>query len=180
MEIKIDHPVQLIPAARAESCWAAAASMLYGGGRPLAASHARESAERIGDTLASALHAGPSTLAQFALQWELVTVHPHAWTLHALADLLARRPLWAGAYRPNGHAMVLSGMLGDGSDGGTFLTVLDPWPPATGAVHHLPFSVWQTRYSLPSMYVLHRPMLPPPPDPLAAIKSLVGKDWDDE
>jgi hypothetical protein len=178
LEIKIEHLLDLVPAARAESCWAAAASMLYGGGRPLAAAYARESGRQTGEDSAAVLHTGPATLPQFALQWELTVLRPRPWTLDALTDLLSRRPLWAGAYRPNGHAMVVTGMLGNGTPGGTFITVLDPLPPDTGKVHNLQFSVWQTRFSLPSMYILHRP-LPPPPDPLAGLKSLIGNDWND-
>jgi hypothetical protein len=102
-------------------------------------------------------HIAASSLPAFAYEWGLQLLRPQRWTVQGLAQLLAHRPVWAGAYRPNGHAMVLAGMLGDGSDAGTFLTVLDPWPPETGSIDRLPFSVWAGRYSAGSMYILHRP-----------------------
>jgi hypothetical protein len=185
LEVKIAHPVELIPAKAAESCWAAAALALFGGTRPLGARAISPlaSGDSNGDgpaDSATPLHVGPSTLAEFSQQWGLTLLRPRDWTVDALATLLERRPLWLGAYRPNGHAMVLAGMLGDGTPGGTHLTILDPLPPQTGAVHRLPFSVFAARYSLAAMHVLHRPVRQSavPADPLAGLKSVVGADWE--
>jgi Papain-like cysteine protease AvrRpt2 len=185
LEIKIAHRVELLAAGGFESCWAAAAAMLYGGGRPAGARQTAPDSPSHGDAGATAVvttpvHVAAGTLAHFARQWELTLLRPREWTPDGLSKLLERRPLWLGAYRPNGHAMVLAGMLGDGTAGGTHLTVLDPLPRDRGAVHCLPFSVWAARYSLASMHVLHRPIRERAADPLAALKSLVGEDWESQ
>ena len=165
MELKIVHRVNLLPADSAESCWAAAASMLYGGGRPLAARWPKSPpAEAASDpdspdapAVAVPPHLASGTLAQFAHEWALELLPPRQWGVADFAELLKAVPLWTGAYRPNGHAMVLTGLFGDGSPGGTYVTALDPLPESTGAVLRLPFSVWAHRYSLPTMHVLYRP-----------------------
>ena len=162
MEIKITHRVTPIPAARVESCWAAAAEMLYDGARPRAAQWPRSTtaSEPGADGKSSPPlppHQSACTLPQFAREWGLEILPPQDWTPTRLAHALTPRPLWAGAYLPNGHAMVLCGLFGDGSPGGTYVTALDPWPADTGTVHRLPYAVWAQRYSLQTMHVLYRP-----------------------
>jgi hypothetical protein len=162
VEINITHRVRLLPAARVESCWAAAAEMLYDGARPRAAQRPEPVITNQPDvddqTSPSAPpHQAACTLSQFAREWGLEVLPPQDWTVSRLADALRPRPLWAGAYLPNGHAMVITGLFGDGSPGGTYVTALDPWPAETGTVHRLPYAVWARRYSAQAMHMLYRP-----------------------
>ena len=163
VEINITHRVRLLPAARVESCWAAAAEMLYDGARPHAAQWPKSTMAIEfgvdGPTLPPQPppHRAACTLSQFAREWGLEVLAPRDWNPARLAEALDPRPLWAGAYLPNGHAMVLCGLFGDGSPGGTYVTALDPWPADTGTAHRLRFAVWAQRYSLHTMHVLYRP-----------------------
>ena len=162
MEINITHRVTPIPAARAESCWAAAALVLHNGARPRAAQVTAPMVTPDTGAVATAphpAHVGAGTLAQFALEWGLERLTTNDWTAPGLARILAPRPLWAGAYLPNGHAMVLTGLFGDGSPGGTHVTIFDPLPAGAGSMYKLPFSVWATRYPLRTMQLLFRPPL---------------------
>lgn len=162
MEINITHRVRLLPAARVESCWAAAAEMLYDGTRPRSAQWPKSTMacepgaeEQLSPPPPP--HQAVCTLSQFAREWGLEVLPARHWTPADLAVVLTPRPLWAGAYLPNGHAMVLCGLFGDGSSGGTYVTALDPWPAESGTVHRLPYAVWAQRYSLHTMHVLYRP-----------------------
>lgn len=162
VEINIVHRVTPIPAVRAESCWAAAALVLHNGARPRAAQGTAPTDTPDTGAVATAAHpahVGAGTLAQFALEWGLERVPSDDWTAPELARIMASRPLWAGAYLPNGHAMVLAGLFGDGSPGGTHVTICDPLPADVGSVYKLPFSVWATRYPLRTMQLLFRPPL---------------------
>ena len=46
------------------------------------------------------------------------------------------------------HAVVLSGMHGDGTPGGTQVTVYNPWPPNQGAIEYKTFLDFDQEFGL--------------------------------
>lgn len=130
--INIQHPVTLFPQPTNMSCWSAAATMLFGD-------------RSIGPGGAHLTHGGldndEANVETFARAHNLKLHYPQSWTIPGLAELLRKGPVMlAGgllrdaAGKTHGHAVVVAGMVGDGTDAGTALSVYDPWPPGRGQV----------------------------------------------
>lgn len=119
--------VPLIGQPTDSSCWAAAAAMILGNMSPnLASSHIGED----GGLQGSIEH--HQAFAQ-SLGWEMPMRTPG---VNELIALISRGPLWIrGSGEDWAHAVVLSGVFGDGTADGTMVRIHDPWPPRHGRVY---------------------------------------------
>jgi hypothetical protein len=130
--VEIWHEVPLVPQVTGMSCWAAAAAMIVGwreclpvNPEALARGAGRWQEYRIGLL--------PDDLGTLCRTWGLVAEPPVPLGVPRLRDLLERwGPLWIGEADPGLHVVVVVGMSGDGTPGGTLLRVADPWPIARG------------------------------------------------
>jgi N-acetylmuramoyl-L-alanine amidase len=130
--------VPLVPQVTGMSCWAAAAAMLIGwrdsmhvDPEQVARACGRWAEYRDG------LEVGD--VGGFAAAWQLIAERPGAIDARQLHRLLtAYGPLWVGEASPGLHVVVVTGMVGDGSDNGTRLRILDPWPVGRGERYSIP------------------------------------------
>lgn len=139
LKVEIDHKVRLIGQRHGGLCWQAAAEMVLGG-QVIAGPGYAERDKR------GALKAGLENLKLFGESYHWRFALP---TLSAalFADLVRRRPIWiagqgaAGHGQVFGHAIVVSGMWGDGDPNGTtaLLRIHDPWPGPVGRVYSAAF-----------------------------------------
>jgi hypothetical protein len=80
---------------------------------------------------------------QLASAWGLTVEPAGSYSVRALYDMLAAHgPLWLTELMGGDsvHAVVISGMVGDGSAEGTQLQVHDPWPRRRGRVRFMSFA----------------------------------------
>jgi N-acetyl-anhydromuramyl-L-alanine amidase AmpD len=111
------------------SCWATAASMVLGW-RDRMSLTVEGIAERAGLTTATGLD--PAQVGQFATDMGMTAEPPQSYTVEGFQQLLSNNgPLWVGAAVPGLHAIVVTGLYGDGSD--TFVRITDPWDRDIGA-----------------------------------------------
>ncbi len=130
--------VPLVPQVTGMSCWAAAAAMLIGWRDSIHVdpAHVARACGRWAE-YRDGLEAGD--VRGFAAAWQLVAARPAPFDATQLHTLLATHgPLWVGEASPGLHVVVLSGIVGDGSDAGTQLRVLDPWPVGRGERYTIP------------------------------------------
>jgi hypothetical protein len=59
-------------------------------------------------------------------------------------------------YVPNGHAVVLGGIVSDGTVNGTTLTVYDPWPPNVGSRYSANYLQMMTKFPIATTYLLQQ------------------------
>jgi hypothetical protein len=79
--------------------------------------------------------------------WGLVVEPPQSYSVEGLRRMIEYEgPVWMSMAVPSGHAVVLRGIYGDGTPGGTFVRVLDPWPPGQGATYDLSIEQMAQRY----------------------------------
>lgn len=136
--IDLWHEVPLVPQVTGMSCWAAAAAMLIGW-RDCIAVDPGEVARAAGRWEEYGAGLEPKDVGSFARTWGLV-MEPHA-PLDAprlLRLLSAHGPLWIGEASPGLHVVVVTGMVGDGTDEGSELRIADPWPVGRGERYRLP------------------------------------------
>ena len=142
--IDIEYDVPLVPQQTGMSCWAAAFAMIVAF-RDLAS---------VDPTLIAAANnpiANPPNQCSACTYWEqyedgfdqnavdlnpvlsafgLVAEPPMTLTVAGLRVLLEQYgPLWVATREGGSHARVITGMVGDGTDGGTELRINDPWEP---------------------------------------------------
>ncbi len=127
------NEVPLVPQTTGMSCWAAAAAMLVGWRERLAVDPG-EVAIGAGRwrEFRNGLH--PVDVAQLAAHWRLTVLDEDVMED---VDRLRRAletygPLWVGEASPGLHSIVITGIAGDGTRGGTAVRVNDPWPVGTG------------------------------------------------
>lgn len=148
MSIAISHSVEVFPQPTNMTCWSAAATMLFGnvcvgpGGAALDPS--------------GGLKADPNNVDTFAAAHGLQLHYPQTWTVSGLADLMHYGPLMAIGALPSLHAIVIGGMNGDGTAGGTTLTVYDPWPPTVGRIYNVTYDQLLSNFPMATVYLLHR------------------------
>jgi hypothetical protein len=110
------------------SCWATAASMVLGW-RDNMSLTVEDIARKAGLTTATGLN--PAQVGSFATDMGLVAEPPQSYSVEGFRQLLERNgPLWVGAAVPGLHAIVVTGLYGDGSD--TFVRITDPWDRTIG------------------------------------------------
>jgi N-acetyl-anhydromuramyl-L-alanine amidase AmpD len=115
------------------SCWAASGAMVVGW-RDRVSLTPETIAKIAGQTTATGLD--PAQVGQFARDLGLVSELPKCYTIDGFRDVLEQSgPLWVAADVPGLHAIVVTGMYGDGAADGsdTYLRITDPWDRVTGS-----------------------------------------------
>jgi uncharacterized protein YycO len=111
--------VQLVPQFSGDSCWAAAASMVVGW------------RDRV--SIDPAQIPRPADITGLAQAFDLEGEPGQCYTVDGFADLLTRKgPLWVAALVPGFHAIVVTGVQGDGDPDTTLVYVSDPWEREPG------------------------------------------------
>ncbi|MGQ0537705.1 MAG: papain-like cysteine protease family protein, partial [Gemmatimonadaceae bacterium] len=160
--VDVEWPgVMAIPETNGVSSWIAAAASIAAwlAGR---AGQLGDLAARAGNLLKSG-SIDSANLAAFAQAWDLVPASGTALGVQQFRDLLAGMgPLWiAAAGSP--HAVVVSGLVGDGTSEGTRVRIKDPWTASSGAAgaYELSFTQFVNTFSTSGdaatagMHVLH-------------------------
>jgi peptidoglycan hydrolase-like protein with peptidoglycan-binding domain len=138
-EVDVWNEVPLVPQLTGMSCWAAAAAMLVGW-RERIAVDAREVARGAGHWRAFKDGLMPEDVGELARAWQLTISDAELFDAERLYELLSEfGPLWLGEASPGLHAIVVTGLYGDGSADGSFVRVNDPWPVARGERYVLSF-----------------------------------------
>ena len=143
-QVDLWHEVPLVPQVTGMSCWAAAAAMLIGW-RDSIAVNPGDVARAAGRWEEYSAGLEPKDVSSFARTWGLA-MEPQAPldTPRLLRLLSAHGPLWIGEASPGLHVVVVTGLVGDGTDDGSELRIADPWPVGRGE-----------RYRLPARALLH-------------------------
>ena len=143
---EIDHNVTLFAQPTSESCWSAAATMLFGD-RSVGPGEAQMvgAARRTGDLRGTAPHlieASDANIRTFLTGAGLTYSGPQQRTIGELVTMLRNGPLWAaGRWRAGaahgGHVVVISAVWADQQmdNLATTFRVHDPWPPGHGAIY---------------------------------------------
>lgn len=125
--------VELVPQLNGMSCWAASAAMVVGWRDRLSIDPA-DIAGGLGDWKAYSAGLYPKDHAALGDAWGLVKEPPQSYSVEGFRRLLEQSgPLWIGVAVPSGHAVVVTGLSGDGTPAGTIVRYHDPWPPDAGA-----------------------------------------------
>jgi hypothetical protein len=123
---------QLVPQLTDKSCWAAAATMVIGW-RDRISINPSEIAKGTGYWEAYKNGLYPNNHRDLAQAWGLIMEPPQSYSVEGFRQLLEYNgPLWIGVAVPGGHAVVVTGMYGDGTLENTFVRINDPWPPDQG------------------------------------------------
>ncbi len=144
--IAIDNNLQLVPQPTPVSCWVASLAMVVG---------YRDSMSNTPDTIAAAAGMdvntsyGWSDIEKAVAAWKLQETGPASAMPSDWATMLQTwGPLWIVEVGAPYHAVVLSGMHGDGTPGGTQVTVYNPWPPNQGAIEYKTFLDFDQEFGL--------------------------------
>jgi len=119
VDYAVQHHFQI-----ASECWSVAATMVLG--VPMTVGLGRATLGPKGG-----LDTKPENIRLFAQDWGLREALPRSkrWTIDEVYDLLCKHgALYIGGSVPHGHAYVLAGMWGEGSEENTTLKVYDPHP----------------------------------------------------
>ena len=141
------NDVELVPQMTNMSCWAASAAMVVSW-RDQISIDPQEIAGGTGVWGAYRHGLWPRDHAALADAWGLVKEPPQSYTIEGWRQLIEQNgPLWLGVAVPSGHAVVVTGLSGDGTPEGTAVRYHDPWPPGTGAKHQTkPFAQFIQEY----------------------------------
>jgi N-acetylmuramoyl-L-alanine amidase len=135
--IDLWNEVPLVPQVTGMSCWAAAAAMLIGW-RDAIPVDPEEVARAAGRWQEYRDGLEPRDVGSFAQTWGLQVRPTAGLTAAAIHQLLVDHgPLWIGEASPGLHVIVIAGMIGDGTDAGTELRIVDPWPVGRGERYRL-------------------------------------------
>ncbi|HUQ04037.1 MAG TPA: papain-like cysteine protease family protein [Kofleriaceae bacterium] len=135
--VDIWHEVPLVPQVTGMSCWAAGAAMIIGW-RDSIAVDPGEVARAAGRWQEYRDGLEPEAVESFARTWGLTVRCLGHLTVPVLRELLIEHgPLWVGEASPGLHVVVVAGMVGDGTDDGTQLRIVDPWPVGRGERYRL-------------------------------------------
>ncbi len=126
------NEVEVVPQLNNMSCWAAAASMVVGW-RDRMSINPEEIANGAGQWAAYQNGLNPADVPALAQAWDLTIEYGMSYTVEGLRQLLETTgPLWVVAVVPGLHAIVVTGMYGDGTIDGTYVRIKDPWGRAPG------------------------------------------------
>lgn len=137
--IAVEHAVELFPQPTDQSCWSAAATMLFGD-RSVGAGNAAMSNGHF-------LDADPDNIRLFLREQGLTFHEPRNWTIRELIEMLRNGPLWAaghwsgrdarGRSSGGGHVVVISAVWSHQSQNysGAAFRIHDPWPPGRGDIY---------------------------------------------
>ena len=135
--VDIWHEVPLVPQVTGMSCWAAGAAMIIGW-RDSIPVDPGEVARAAGRWQEYRDGLEPESVESFARTWGLSVRRLGALTTQVLQELLVDHgPLWVGEASPGLHVVVVSGLVGDGTDENTEVRVVDPWPVGRGERYRL-------------------------------------------
>ncbi len=124
--------IYLVPQLTGMSCWAASAAMVVGW-RDLISINPEEIARGAGQWAAYTAGLNPNDVDELARAWGLQKEWPLCYTIEGFRELLEScGPLWIGMAVPSGHAVVVTGLYGNGTPEGTFVRYNDPWPVGQG------------------------------------------------
>jgi hypothetical protein len=138
-ELDVWNEVPLVPQLTGMSCWAAAAAMLVGW-RERVAVDASEVARGSGHWREYKDGLMPEDVGALARAWQLSIADADGFDAERLYELLQEAgPLWLGEASPGLHAIVVTGLYGDGSADGSVVRVNDPWPIGRGERYVLSF-----------------------------------------
>ena len=108
------------------SCWAASAAMVVGW-RDRVSIDISAIVNGTGNWAAYFAGLRPADIPTLANAWGLVQEPPQCYAVDGLRQMLSQGPLWVGATVPSLHAIVVTGIYGDGSADNTFVRINDPW-----------------------------------------------------
>jgi peptidoglycan hydrolase-like protein with peptidoglycan-binding domain len=159
--IDIDHRVRHIQQSAPQNCWSAAMTMATGG--TFSAGPGAGSTYIFGRR-AGSLREDQENVQRFAGSYGFTPSSPQSRPLATFADWIRRSPLiLLGEHgtNPDGtvrrHALVISGMVGDGDPERTFFLIHDPALPAhAGGVFHRAFDDHVNFFPLTAYCILHR------------------------
>jgi N-acetyl-anhydromuramyl-L-alanine amidase AmpD len=127
------NDVELVPQMTGMSCWAAAAAMVVGW-RDRISIDPSEIARGAGQWQAYADGLNPANVPSLARAWRLKMEPPQSYSIDGFRQMLETKgPLWVGAVVPGLHAIVATGVYGDGTPDGTYVRINDPWGRAPGS-----------------------------------------------
>ena len=142
----VDLSVQLVPQPTDVSCWAASMAMIVGN---------RDQTSTTSDAIAQAANMtttdgyGWSDIENAVKQWGLTELGPACALPTAWADMLnAHGPIWIVETGAPYHAVVVTGVEGDGTPEGSFIIVNNPWPPNAGAVERKAYADFENDFEL--------------------------------
>ena len=125
--------VPLIPQPTGMSCWAAAAAMVVSWRDRRSEHSPADIASGAGEWGAYRNGLNPDRVDELAAAWGLTAEPPMSYTVEGFRNLLETQgPLWIGVAVPSGHAVVVTGLSGDGTVDGTTVRYNDPWPVDVG------------------------------------------------
>ena len=153
------NEVPLVPQTTGMSCWAAAAAMIVGW-RDRVAVDPRDVAEGVGRWEAYREGLDPNDVHALARTWGLVIQPQERLTIEALRETLEEYgPLWVGEASPGLHSIVVTGVRGDGTPGGTFVRINDPWPVGRGERYVLTFRAFRSNIEAAAAAVGQHPQV---------------------
>lgn len=119
--------VELINQPTGMSCWAASAAMVVGW-RDKVSLDPAAIASGAGQWAAYTNGLNPADIPTLATAWGLTQEPGQCYSADGLRQLVQTYgPLWVGAAVPGLHAIVVTGMYGDGTPDGTYVRINDPW-----------------------------------------------------
>lgn len=145
----IQHRIKLFGQPTNMTCWSAALTMLFGD--RFSAGPGRSSTARSGG-----LSPNFTNVQALARSYNLKFYAPQSWGVPGLISLLSKGPAVMMGYVPSGHAVVIGGIISDGTPRGTTLTIYDPWPPNVGKKYSVNYLQLMTTFPYATTYVLQR------------------------
>jgi hypothetical protein len=150
--ISVGTSIPLIAQPTDVTCWAASLAMVAGA----------SSAEEVADKAGMDINTGYG--------WPEIQAAVSAWGLNeeggacGMPDFFAGYlqsygPLWIVEVGAPYHAVVVTGMEGDGTPDGTNVYINNPWPPGSGAQETKTFTAFEAEYELgagASASIVHR------------------------
>ncbi|MEQ1868665.1 MAG: papain-like cysteine protease family protein [Vicinamibacterales bacterium] len=122
--IDIRYDVQLVPQQTGMSCWAAGTAMIAGW-RDRTSIDPKAVADRVQYNYEKGLF---GTDREVFNAWGLVAEPLQSYSVEGYRQMLERYgPLWVSSAVPSTHIRVITGIDGDGTPGGTYLYINDPW-----------------------------------------------------
>ena len=117
----------LVPQVTGMSCWAASAAMVVAWRDHLSVDPLAIAAGS-GEWAAYFNGLNPADIPTLAQAWNLQQEPPQCYSVDGIVGLIQNKgPLWVCAVVPGLHAIVVTGIYGDGSVDGTFIRINDPW-----------------------------------------------------
>lgn len=144
----INHRVELIGQPTDMSCWSTATSMLLGN-QSAGAGSAKTGAS-------GGLKGDYENVNSFA-QSHGLRLHPlTSWTIEGIIQFLKRGPFVMMGQIPNGHAVVVGGIVGFLKREEYYLKIYDPWPVNQGNVSYVNYYQMMQRFPRATDYILQK------------------------